>query len=60
LSDEFQAPQRPFMAAGGAPGLNSLLGIDLSNGYTVVVLSNYDMPIAIEIGRAIFQMLEQR
>jgi len=58
LNDEFQPPQRPFMAAGGAPGLNSLLGIDLSNGFTVVVLSNYDMPIAIEIGRAIFQMLE--
>ena len=30
----------------------------LKNGYTVVVLSNYDMPIAIEIGRDIFKMLE--
>ena len=58
LDDEFQPPKRPMMAAGGAAGLNSLLGIDLKNGYTVVVLSNYDMPIAIEIGRDIFKMLK--
>lgn len=58
LEDEFRAPERPFMFAGGASGLNSLLGIDLKNGYTVVVLSNYDPPIAIEIGRSILQMLK--
>jgi len=58
LGDEYQKPERPLMLAGGASGLNSFLGIDLKNGYTVVVLSNYDPPIAIEIGRSILQMLK--
>jgi len=58
LEDEFRKPVRPLMYAGGAFGLNSLLGIDLDNGYTVVVMSNYDPPIAIEIGRSILQMLK--
>jgi CubicO group peptidase (beta-lactamase class C family) len=58
LEDEFRKPVRPLMYAGGAFGLNSLLGIDLDNGYTIVVMSNYDPPIAIEIGRSILQMLK--
>jgi CubicO group peptidase (beta-lactamase class C family) len=38
--------------AGGAPGLNATLDDDV-NGYTVVVMSNYDPPTAERIARAI-------
>ncbi len=43
--------------AGGAPGVSAYLGLDIDAGTTVIVLSNYDSPAAIEIGRAIGDML---
>jgi CubicO group peptidase (beta-lactamase class C family) len=54
--DPFQ-PEMPMMFAGGAPGLNALFAIDLVDGWTVVVLSNRDMPVAIELGRDIVRMV---
>ena len=39
--------------AGGAPGVSAFLGVDFDRGETVIVLSNYDSPIAIETGRKI-------
>jgi CubicO group peptidase (beta-lactamase class C family) len=38
--------------AGGAPGTNALLDL-LDGNYTVIVLSNYDPPIAEQIGKQI-------
>ena len=37
--------------AGGAPGMNAVLEIDLDAGFTVVVLSNYDPPAAERVAR---------
>ncbi|MBV9958676.1 MAG: beta-lactamase family protein, partial [Acidobacteria bacterium] len=43
--------------AGGAPGINALLEADTSNGYTVIVMSNYDPPTATSVGKQIRQWL---
>ncbi len=43
--------------AGGAPGINALLEADTSNGYTVIVMSNYDPPTATSLGKQIRQWL---
>lgn len=44
--------------AGGAPGVSAYLRMDLEKDETVIVLSNYDSPAAIEIGRTIGEMLD--
>lgn len=43
--------------AGGAPGINALLEADSSNGYTIIVMSNYDPPTATSVGKQIRQWL---
>jgi CubicO group peptidase (beta-lactamase class C family) len=43
--------------AGGAPGINAILEMDLDTGHTVVVLSNLDPPAAETAGRTIRQWL---
>lgn len=45
--------------AGGAPGVSAFLSMNLEDDYTVVVLSNYDSPVAVEVGRAIKGMLSE-
>jgi len=47
---------RAMGVAGGAPGLNAALETGV-NGYTVVVLSNYDPPSAERLARAITRVL---
>ncbi len=56
--DPFE-PKGPMVLAGGAPGINALFAIDLVDGWTVVVLSNFDMPLAIEVGQNILRMVEE-
>ncbi|MCH7754711.1 beta-lactamase family protein [candidate division KSB1 bacterium] len=44
--------------AGGAPvGINAMVKTDFKSGYTVIVLSNYDPPVASDLGRSIFELL---
>jgi CubicO group peptidase (beta-lactamase class C family) len=43
--------------AGGAPGINSMLDVDLERGYTVVVMGNYDPPAAMDVARTIRRIL---
>lgn len=50
-------PRRTSRSAGGAPGMSTLLARDLIKGYTVIVLSNYDFPSAMEVGNEIIKML---
>ncbi len=45
--------------AGGAPGINAVIESKMRGGYTLIVLSNYDPPSAIELGREIRKMLGQ-
>lgn len=39
--------------AGGAPGINAVLDVEPDKGYTVIVMSNYDPPIAMKVGKQI-------
>jgi len=39
--------------AGGAPGINSTLEMDLKTGYTTIVMTNYDPPCAMAANRKI-------
>lgn len=44
--------------AGGAPGINALLLVGAADkGYTVIVMSNYDPPSAVEAGKKIRALL---
>lgn len=45
--------------AGGAPGINAMLEMDLERDYTVIVLSNYDPPSAERIDRKIRGWLDR-
>ena len=43
--------------AGGAPGINAILMVNPTTGYTVIVMSNYDPPSAESLGRQIRDLL---
>ncbi len=49
----------PMAIAGGAPGINAVLETDPVPGYTIVVLSNYDPPAAIEVAKMIRHLLRR-
>jgi len=55
--DDGDEPGGRMAYAGGAPGVSAYLRVDLERGEAVIVLSNYDSPVAIEIGRKIGDML---
>lgn len=55
--DSASRPSLIMSLAGGAPGVNTHFVIDLKDGYTIIVLSNYDPPVAGTLGRAIIEML---
>lgn len=44
--------------AGGSPGVNAALEIDPRNGYTIIVLSNYDPPSAEKVTRQLREWIE--
>jgi CubicO group peptidase (beta-lactamase class C family) len=46
--------------AGGAPGINAILEMDIASGYTIIVLSNYDPPSAERVGRQIRSWLPRQ
>lgn len=58
--DSAEPPSRTMGFAGGAPGVNTFFAVDLKDGYTIIILSNYDMPVADTVGRAIIEMLGLR
>ncbi len=43
--------------AGGAPGINAALEIDLETGYVVIVMANYDPPAAVNIAKKARRLL---
>jgi CubicO group peptidase (beta-lactamase class C family) len=51
--------ERPTIrgVAGGAPGVSSVSLRDSAAGVTVIVLSNYDEPLAEQVGKAVFTMM---
>lgn len=44
--------------AGGAPGINATVEIELDSGYTTIVMSNYDPPSAEKVGKQIREWLK--
>ena len=47
--------------AGGAPvGINTFVGATIAEGYTAIVLSNYDPPTAQTFGMKIFELLRNQ
>jgi CubicO group peptidase (beta-lactamase class C family) len=65
LPDESQDPKNSnrkfagFGIAGGSPGVNAIMEISPENGYTVIVLSNYDPPYAEKVGTTILNWLRR-
>ena len=63
FSDKGQAPGEgrersgAFGVAGGIPGANGILEMDLDGGATVIVLANLDPPVAEKAGRKIREWL---
>ena len=51
--DEFIPPSRMSMAMGGAPGIGAFYGRDLINGFTILIFSNYDFNVVMEISKEI-------
>jgi CubicO group peptidase (beta-lactamase class C family) len=56
IGDPF-TPRGVQRSAGGANGVSTFLGRDLRYGYTIIVLTNLDNPVAIEIGNEIIRLL---
>jgi D-alanyl-D-alanine carboxypeptidase len=56
VGDPF-VPQRVLRSAGGAPGVSTFYAQDMKNGFTIIVLSNYDHPVGINVGNEIIKML---
>ncbi|MFH1197125.1 MAG: serine hydrolase [bacterium] len=56
IGDPF-VQQRVGCAAGGTVGASTLLARDMNNGFTIIVFTNYDHPIGVDIGNEIIKML---
>jgi len=54
--DSFEPPNRVSRSAGGAPGISAVVARDLNFGYTIIVLSNYDYPVAMNVANEIIEM----
>jgi CubicO group peptidase (beta-lactamase class C family) len=54
--DQKDLPEKTYRIVGGAPGMNAFLGIDFQSSYSVIVLSNYDFPGAMEVAEEIIKM----
>ncbi|MCK5453014.1 MAG: beta-lactamase family protein [Calditrichia bacterium] len=57
LGDPFSPPKNVYRIVGGAPGISAYLGMDFQSSHTIIVLSNYDFPAAMEVAEEIIRML---
>ena len=55
--DPFSPPQKTYRVVGGAAGVSAFLGMDFQSSYSIIVLSNYDFPVAMEVAEEIIKML---
>jgi len=55
--DPFSPPQKTYRVVGGAAGVSAFLGMDFQSTYSIIVLSNYDFPVAMEVAEEIIKML---
>jgi len=55
--DPFSPPDKTYRIVGGAPGISAFLGMDFQSSYSIIVLSNYNFPVAMEVAEEIIKML---
>lgn len=55
--DDPGLPSRISRTAGGAPGVSADIIRDFNHGYTIIVLSNYDFPVANDVAAEIIEDL---
>lgn len=55
--DPFSPPEKTCRIVGGAPGVSAFLGMDFQSSYSIIVLSNYDFPVAMKVAEEIITML---
>ena len=55
--DHKAPPAGPYRIAGAAPGICAFIALDLKSSYSVIVLSNYDYPTGMNVGKEILGML---
>ena len=55
--DSFTPPEKLYRIAGAAPGICAFIALDFQSYYSVIVLSNYDLPTAMNVGAEIVEML---
>jgi CubicO group peptidase (beta-lactamase class C family) len=56
IGDPF-VPARVLRGAGGANGVSTFYARDVRSGYTIVILTNLDNPVAIEMGNEIIKIM---
>jgi CubicO group peptidase (beta-lactamase class C family) len=56
--DSESRPKGLGIAGGANVGINAIVEADFESGYTVIVLSNYDPPVAEELGIRFMKMLQ--
>ena len=59
LPSKFTGRVRGGGFAGGAPGVSTMFGLNIAGDHTIVVLSNFDPPSAMDVGREITEMLRR-
>lgn len=59
LPSKFSGRVRGGGFAGGAPGVSTMLGLNVAGDHIVIVLSNFDPPAAMSVGREITEMLRR-
>jgi CubicO group peptidase (beta-lactamase class C family) len=62
IGDDFMGKKGIIHIVGGAEGVGAILGLDMmdedmSKGYTIIILSNYDFPVALDIYKIIKQFV---
>ena len=57
VDDAVSIPSFLVRTAGGAAGSNTFYGLDFTQGYTIIIFSNYDIPVAVDLSREIIRML---
>lgn len=54
----FAEKGKDFRMAGGAPGINAFISGNSSGDYLVIVLTNYDPPVAMKAGKTLTRLLK--
>ena len=55
-----ESSNQPFRVAGGAPGVSTCVNLLMPGGYDIIVLSNYDFPVAMTVIKEISGMVGLR